>query len=120
VSKAALNALTAHARRRGRGQRHPRELDESGLGPNGHGGEEAPRTVEQGADTASGLASFLQRPDGPLLSRPEADSMVRAALHESSCCSPRPRSSPRRAASRASPTSTRRRSRSGTSAATSR
>src|SRR6185436_18650164 len=72
-----LERTHAHAVRGARRQRHPRELDEPGVGPNGHG--------RRGGATLGGRRRgyrrlveppAFERPDGPILSRPEAHTVV--------------------------------------------
>jgi hypothetical protein len=70
VSKAALNALNKYLAGGSRRHRDSRELDESRMGEDRHGRREAPRTVEEGADTATARAPALERTDGRILQGP--------------------------------------------------
>jgi NADP-dependent 3-hydroxy acid dehydrogenase YdfG len=78
VSKAALNALTRTLAAEVAGQRHPRELDEPGLGQNGHGwGGGAAHGGRGRGHGGVALAAAFQRPHRPVLPRPKAHPLVK-------------------------------------------
>ena len=78
ISKTALNALTAHTRRGTQGERILVNSMCPGWVQDRHGRPGAPRTVEQGADTAVWLATLPDGgPTGGFFRGPQAYTLVR-------------------------------------------